>query len=84
MPTRLEQLLSDALGYEVDLQKPKKRPTKRQRLMKKLTTLEQRQLDRISKGRTRGAGAGGYNRDVDNIVHQIRLIRIELDCLPDD
>lgn len=84
MSTRIEQLLSDALGYEVDLRKLQKRPTKRKRLMKKLATLEQRQLDRITKGRTRGAGAGGYNRDLENIVHQIRLIRIEIDCLADD
>jgi hypothetical protein len=55
--------------------------TKRERLEKELARLQQRQLDRINKGRTRGAGAGGFNRDIDNIVHQIRLVRIQLEEL---
>lgn len=53
--------------------------------MRKISTIqrdiekcEKARLDRISKGRTRGAGAGGFNRDVDNIVHKIRLLREEL------
>lgn len=30
---------------------------------------------RVSAGRSRGAGAGGYNRDVGNIEHKIALLR---------
>lgn len=81
MRSRLEELLSDALGYTVELGKPQRRQTKREKLEKELARLEQRQLDRIHQGRTRGAGAGGFNRDIDNIVHQIRLVRRELECL---
>jgi hypothetical protein len=80
--TRTEKLLSDALGYDVSLEKRSK-PTPRERLERKIAALEKKQLDRISRGRSPGAGAGGFNRDVDNIVHQIRLLRIELDELSD-
>lgn len=83
MTSRLEELLSEALGYPVELGKPQRRLTKRQKLERKLAKLEPRQLDRIHRGRTRGAGAGGFNRDVDNIVHQIRLVRRDLECLND-
>ena len=83
MPSRLEELLSEALGHTVDLSSPPKRPTKRQRLERELARLERRQRERISRGRTRGAGAGGYNRDIENIVHQIRLVRGELESLDD-
>lgn len=83
MASRIEELLSEALGRKVDLSSPPKRLTKRQRLERQLARLEERQRERISRGRTRGAGAGGYNRDIENIVHQIRLIRSELDCLID-
>lgn len=81
MPSRLEELMSEALGYPVELGKPQRRLTKRERLEKELARLEQRQLERIHRGRTRGAGAGGFNRDVDNIVHQINLVRRDLECL---
>jgi hypothetical protein len=77
MKTRIEQLLSDALGYDVDM-KPK-RLTKRERIERDIEVLRERQLQRISRGRTRGAGAGGFNRDVDNIVHQIRLLEYQLE-----
>ncbi|WP_299945660.1 hypothetical protein [uncultured Microbulbifer sp.] len=76
---KIQKLLSDALGYEVDL--TPKRLTKRERLEQKISDLRDRQIKRISKGRTRGAGAGGYNRDIESIVHQIRLIEIELEEL---
>lgn len=81
MLDQLNQVISEALGYPVDLGKPQRRMTKKERLEKKIAALEQRYLDRVQKGRTRGAGAGGFNRDVDNIVHQIRLVRIELEEL---
>lgn len=81
MPSRLEELMSEALGYTVELGKPQRRLTNRERLEKELARLEQRQLERIHRGRTRGAGAGGFNRDVDNIVHQINLVRRDLECL---
>ena len=82
-PTATEKLLSEALGYPVDLT-PKK-STKREILEDRIKNLQERQLQRINKGRTRGAGAGagagGFNRDIENIVHQIRLAKIELDEL---
>lgn len=81
--SRAEHLLSDALGYEVDFQKDNKRPSKRQQLEHKVEKLEKRRIDRISRGRTRGAGAGGFNRDVDHITHQIRLLELEIAELPD-
>ncbi len=80
MTSRLEHLMSEALGYPIRFDRAATQTTKKQRLERKLANLEQRQLDRISKGRTRGAGAGGFNHDVENIVHQIRLVRIELEC----
>lgn len=57
------------------------RPSKRTRLERKLAELEHKQRERIRRGRTPGAGAGGFNRDVDNIVHQINLVRAELEEL---
>lgn len=81
MTTRLEALLSEALGYKVDLDIPQRKLTKRERLERELVRLQQRQLERINKGRTRGAGAGGFNRDIDNIAHQIRLVKHELESL---
>lgn len=52
---------------------------------KRLAAQDLRRIKRIGRGRTRGAGAGGYNRDIDNIKHhiddakmQIALIRGEL------
>lgn len=77
---RIEQLLSEALGYRVSISKPR-RPSKQERLRQELMRLEQRQIGRVSNGRTRGAGAGGFNRDIDNIAHQIRLVRAELELL---
>lgn len=38
----------------------------------------QRRMDRINKGRTCGAGAGGYNRDLDRINHSIDIDQHEL------
>lgn len=72
----IEKLLSQALGNEVNL--TPKRLTKQQRLQKQIDALRQKQVERISKGRTKGAGAGGFNRDIDNISHQIRLLQIKL------
>jgi hypothetical protein len=74
--SHLIKSLSDALGYPVTLNT--KRPSARERLEKELARLELRQLARIQQGRTRGAGAGGFNRDIDNIVHQINLVRIAI------
>ena len=81
MTVRTGALLTAALGYPVSI-KPVKL-SKRQRIEKKISVLEKKQIDRISKGRTRGAGAGGFNRDVDNIRHQITLLKITLDDLSD-
>ncbi|MBF4218546.1 hypothetical protein C5616_25630 [Vibrio anguillarum] len=77
--SRLERLLSGALGYDVDLTPT--RLTRRKRLENKLEKLEERLIARITKGRTKGAGAGGFNRDIDNISHQIQLVKIELGSL---
>jgi len=74
-------MLSEALGYEVDLSP--KRLTRRERLEKKIAVLRERERQRVSAGRTRGAGAGGFNRDVDDIAHQIRLLQIELEACDD-
>ncbi|MCG8609719.1 MAG: hypothetical protein MI864_04205 [Pseudomonadales bacterium] len=79
MTTRLEELLSEALGYKADIGMPNRKLTKRDQLERDLERLQKRQIDRINKGRTRGAGAGGYNRDIENIVHQIRLIKLEIE-----
>ena len=55
-PTRMEELYTEALGYPVDLLKPVARKTKPQRLEIKKQKLVNKQLERIKKGRTRGAG----------------------------
>ena len=81
MTSRLESLLSEALGYKVDLGIPQRKLTKRERMERDLERLQKRQIGRINKGRTRGTGAGGYNRDIENIVHQIRLVKLELEAL---
>ena len=47
--------------------------------MRAIARKELRRLERISRGRTPGAGAGGFNRDVEAIVHSIRLFEIELE-----
>jgi hypothetical protein len=73
---RTERLLSDALGYTVSL-KPV-RLKKREQLEKQIGLLRKRQIERITRGRTRGAGAGGFNRDIENISHKIRLLEIQL------
>ncbi|EKO3607069.1 hypothetical protein M6C35_001977 [Vibrio metschnikovii] len=52
--SRLERLLSEALGYDVDLTPT--RLTRRKRLENKLEKLEERLIARITKGRTKGAG----------------------------
>ncbi|MEM6485286.1 MAG: hypothetical protein AAF662_09910 [Pseudomonadota bacterium] len=54
-------------------------PRKIETIKKAIAKEEKRQLERILRGRTRGAGAGGFNRDVDAIVHNIRLLEIELE-----
>lgn len=46
-----------------------------------IEALSRKQCEPISKGRTRGAGV--FNRDVDNIHHQINLIKIEINDLND-
>lgn len=55
-----------------------KKPTRRERLTRELRQLEKRYLDRIARGRTRGAGAGGFCRDLENIRHLIELKRQEI------
>lgn len=80
MTNPLLHRLSEILGYEV-LPAPRRR-TRRQVLEAQLATLERRQCERVRRGRTRGAGAGGYCRDLDNITHQIRLVKAELAELP--
>jgi len=50
-------------------------------LKDRIASLQKRQIERIARGRTRGAGAGGFNRDIDNIVHQVRLTKLELESL---
>ena len=77
--SKTTQLLSDALGYQVDL--TPKRLTKKERLVKKVDELQKKRLKRISAGRTSGAGAGGFNRDVENIEHQIDLVKQEINDL---
>lgn len=72
---RINRLLSDALGYCVDV---RKKPTKIERTERQLATLERRYINRVTKGRTPGAGAGGFNRDVENIRHLIVLKKDEL------
>jgi len=79
---KTQKILSKALGYEADLRP--KRLTKRERLIKKINLLRDKQIARIKKGRTRGAGAGGFNRDVENILHHIRLLEIELTDLDEE
>lgn len=54
-------------------------PRKIETIKRAIAREEKRQLARIRRGRTRGAGAGGFNRDVDAIVHSIRLLEIELE-----
>jgi hypothetical protein len=73
---KVQKILSEALGYKVDL--TPKRMNKIERLQLKITQLRERQIARISKGRTKGSGAGGFNRDIENITHQIKLLEIEL------
>lgn len=74
---RINRLLSDALGYSVDVRKTAKR-TKKERLEHELLTLERRYIDTVTKGRTAGAGAGGFNRDVENVRHLIALKQEEI------
>ena len=47
-------------------------------IRKEIERLEQKRFERVGQGRTRGGGAGGFNRDVDAIVHRLRLLRDEL------
>lgn len=42
---------------------------------------EQRRQERIYKGRSPGAGAGGYNRDLSSIEHRIDDARVKIDIL---
>ncbi len=74
---RINRLLSDALGYSVDVRKASKR-TKKERLEHELLALERRYIQIVSNGRTAGAGAGGFNRDIENVRHLISLKQDEL------
>lgn len=47
-------------------------------IRRSIARYEQRYLDRVHRGRTRGAGAGGFVRDLDNIRHCIRVDMNEL------
>jgi len=42
---------------------------------------QSRKLARIAKGRTRGTGAGGYNRDIGNIEHRLDDAKCKIDIL---
>lgn len=47
-------------------------------IKREIRKVEERLKARIDAGRTRGAGAGGFNRDIENISHRLRLLRDEL------
>lgn len=75
----------DVIAYE-NLQKiPKdKLLSDLTKLEKNLDKLNERRHKRISAGRTPGAGAGGFNRDVGNINHAIDLDKHEIKVIKDE
>ncbi|MBV7300250.1 hypothetical protein [Enterovibrio paralichthyis] len=75
----LQKLIQEVLAGE---KAPKRKNTRRDALEAKIERLEKRLYDRIMKGRTKGGGAGGFNRDINNISHQIDLAKDQLSALP--
>lgn len=49
--------------------------------MRVMQRQELRRQERINKGRSPGAGAGGYNRDLSRIEHRIDDARVKIDIL---
>lgn len=49
--------------------------------MRVMQRQELRRQERIYKGRSPGAGAGGYNRDLSSIEHRIDDARVKIDIL---
>lgn len=52
---------------------------KKETVLKEIEKYENKKYERIKRGRTPGAGAGGFNRDLENINHRINLLRDELE-----
>lgn len=70
----------DALAWiKISPQKPKEI-----RVIDRITKLRFAQVERIAEGRTKGAGAGGFNRDVDAALHNVKLEEIKLKWLQSD
>lgn len=87
---QLIYVLSD--GYQVHIAEKvacdNLRSASEQRIRKEIATQERqmhrqgvRRLERIAKGRTPGAGAGGFNRDLSCIEHRIDDARVKIDLL---
>jgi|GEM_PF-6595659 len=52
-------------------------------IKKQINTLEQKIIERIKKGRN-SSGAGGFNRDLNNLRHKINLLKDELQAVLND
>lgn len=87
---QLIYVLSD--GYQVHIAEKvasdNLRSASEQRIRREIATQERemhrlgvRRLERIAKGRTPGAGAGGFNRDLSCIEHRIDDARVKIDLL---
>lgn len=50
----------------------------------KLTKSQDDRISRSKRGRTPGAGAGGFNRDLERISHRIDIYRLEIQDLKNE